>query len=149
MFHQMAIMCRGSVMLEDHAHPFSQRNLLQYINFKQLYLHTAWKLDTCLYEIIYSEYSILPPPKIFAIPPETPCISRMYMWMYVTYVNIITHPSMAKVANMWILTYTLLNKLSLVDLEHGSLFACYCLSCAITSSTAIPPPSHNHFPLHN
>jgi len=32
------------------------------------------KLGTCLYKIIYSEYSILPPPKIFTIPPETSCI---------------------------------------------------------------------------
>jgi len=24
-------------------------------NFKQLYLHSSWKLDTCLYELIYSE----------------------------------------------------------------------------------------------
>jgi len=32
-------------------------------------------LDTCLYEIIYSEYSIIPPPKTFTIPPETPCIT--------------------------------------------------------------------------
>jgi len=35
---------------------------------------TAHKLDTCLYELIYSEESILPPPKIFTIPLETPCI---------------------------------------------------------------------------
>lgn len=70
--------------------------------------------------------------------------------MYVIFVNIITRPSMAKDANMWILTYTPLNTiLSLVASEHGSLFACYCLSCAITSSTAIFPPSHNHFLLHN
>jgi hypothetical protein len=40
-------------------------------------------LDTCLYELIYSEYSILPPPKIFTIPPETPCI-------YFHILNIIT-----------------------------------------------------------
>ena len=39
-----------------------------------MYLHTLWKLDTCLCELIYSEYSILPPPKIFTIPPETLCI---------------------------------------------------------------------------
>ena len=32
------------------------------------------KLDTCLYELIYWEKSILPPSKIFTIPPETPCI---------------------------------------------------------------------------
>jgi len=44
------------------------------VTFKQLYLHTHWKLDTYLYELIYSELSILPPPKIYAIPPETPCI---------------------------------------------------------------------------
>jgi hypothetical protein len=25
-------------------------------------------------ELIYSEESILPPPKIFTIPPETPCV---------------------------------------------------------------------------
>jgi len=43
------------------------------VTFKQLYLHSHWKLDTCLYELIYSEQSILPPPKIFTIPPETPC----------------------------------------------------------------------------
>ena len=48
------------------------------LNFKQLYLHTHWKLDTCLYELIYSEQSILPPPKIFTIPPETPC-TYIYM----------------------------------------------------------------------
>ena len=42
-------------------------------NFKQLYLHTHWKLDTCLYEFIYSKYSTLPPPKIFTFSPETPC----------------------------------------------------------------------------
>ena len=36
-------------------------------NFKQLFLHTHWKLDTCLCELIYWEYSILPPPKIFTI----------------------------------------------------------------------------------
>jgi len=44
------------------------------VKFKQLYPHTHWKLDTCLYELIYSEQSILSPPKIFTIPPETPCI---------------------------------------------------------------------------
>jgi hypothetical protein len=43
-------------------------------NFKQLYLHTHWKLDTCLYELIYLEQSILPPPKIFTILLETPCV---------------------------------------------------------------------------
>ena len=31
-------------------------------------------VGTCLYELIYSEYSILPPPKKISIPPETPCI---------------------------------------------------------------------------
>jgi len=31
-------------------------------------------LDTSLYELIYSQKSILPPPKIFTIPFETPCI---------------------------------------------------------------------------
>ena len=44
------------------------------VTFKQLYLHTHWKLDTCLYELIYSKYSILLPPKIFTVPSETPCI---------------------------------------------------------------------------
>ena len=44
-------------------------------NFKQLYLHTHCKLDACLYELIYSEQSILPPTKIFTIPPETLCIN--------------------------------------------------------------------------
>jgi hypothetical protein len=39
------------------------------------------KLDTCLYQLIYSEYSILSPPKIFTIPPETPCI---YVYTYIT-----------------------------------------------------------------
>ena len=39
-----------------------------YLNF------THWKLGTCLYELIYSEYSILPPPEIFTILPETSCI---------------------------------------------------------------------------
>jgi len=43
-------------------------------DFKQLYLHTYWKLDTYLYELIYSEQSILPPVKIFTVPPETPCM---------------------------------------------------------------------------
>jgi len=43
-------------------------------NYKQLYIHTHWKLDTCLYELIYSEYSILLPPTIFTISPETHCI---------------------------------------------------------------------------
>jgi len=43
-------------------------------NFRQLYLHTHWKLNTCLYELIYSEQSILPPPKIFTNLSETPCI---------------------------------------------------------------------------
>jgi hypothetical protein len=33
-------------------------------------------MDICLYELIYSEQSILPPPKIFTIPLETFCISR-------------------------------------------------------------------------
>jgi hypothetical protein len=45
-------------------------------NFKQLYLLTHWKLDTCLYELIYSEQSILPPPKLFNISPEISCILR-------------------------------------------------------------------------
>ena len=47
------------------------------VNFKQLYLHTHLKVDTCLYELIYSDWSILPPPKIFTISPETPCICRV------------------------------------------------------------------------
>jgi len=38
--------------------------------FKQLHHHTHSKLDTCLYKLIYSEQTILP-PKIFTIPPET------------------------------------------------------------------------------
>ena len=45
----------------------------------QLSLHTHLKLDTCFYELIYSEQSIVPPPKIFTIPSETPCI---YMYIY-------------------------------------------------------------------
>ena len=49
-------------------------------NFKQLYLHTYWKLDTCLYELIYSEQSILPPPKIFTIPPETPLYTHTHTY---------------------------------------------------------------------
>ena len=53
-------------------------------NFKQLYLHTHWKLDTCLYELIYSEKSVLPPPKIFTIPPETPCVCVcVYIYIYI------------------------------------------------------------------
>jgi hypothetical protein len=36
------------------------------------------KIGQCLYELIYSEYSILPPPKIFTIPSETLCISDRY-----------------------------------------------------------------------
>ena len=51
-------------------------------NFKELYLHTNWKLDTCLYELIYSESSILPPPKIFTISPETACIC-VYIYIYI------------------------------------------------------------------
>jgi hypothetical protein len=43
-------------------------------NFKKLYLHTHSELDTCLYELIYSEQSILPPHKIYTIPPKTRCI---------------------------------------------------------------------------
>ena len=43
-------------------------------NSEQLHLHTHWKLDTCLYELIYLEQPILLLPKIFTIPPETPCI---------------------------------------------------------------------------
>jgi hypothetical protein len=31
---------------------------------------------TALCELIYSEQSILPPPKIFTVPPETLCISQ-------------------------------------------------------------------------
>ena len=53
-------------------------------NFIQVYLHTHWKLDTCLCELIYSAQSILPPPKIFTIPLETPCI---YMQYYLSSVN--------------------------------------------------------------
>jgi len=48
-------------------------------NFKQLYLDTYWKLDTCLYKLIYSEQSILPPPKIFTIPFETRCVWKLYV----------------------------------------------------------------------
>ena len=56
-------------------HPSPQTRIGSvHANFKQLYLHTHWKLDTCLYELINLEESILPPPKIFTIPPETPCI---------------------------------------------------------------------------
>ena len=54
-------------------------------NFKQLYLHTHWKLDTCLYELIYSEQSILPPPKIFT---NSSCV---YIYMYThIYIYVIT-----------------------------------------------------------
>ena len=56
-----------------HPSPETKIGSVRY-NFKQLYVHTNWKLDTCLFELIYSEYSILPPPKILTIPPETPCI---------------------------------------------------------------------------
>ena len=57
-------------------------------NFKQLYLHAHCKLDTRLYELIYSELSILPPPKIFTIPPTTPCIC-MYVYTH-TYIHVYT-----------------------------------------------------------
>jgi hypothetical protein len=26
------------------------------------------------YKLIYLEYSIIPPPKVFTVPPETPCV---------------------------------------------------------------------------
>jgi len=29
-------------------------------------------MDTCLYELVYSEHSTLPLPKIFTTPAETP-----------------------------------------------------------------------------
>ena len=67
-------------------------NLLQYLLFlkhpvygvmanHRCVLYIGWssytgiviKLDTCLYELTYLEQSILSPPKIFTIPPETPC----------------------------------------------------------------------------
>ena len=78
-------------------HPHRQKSNLR-VNFKQLYLHSHWKLDTCLYELIYSEWSILPPPKIFTIPPEITCIYRviqedgfnfvrLYFLNYTWYVN--------------------------------------------------------------
>ena len=59
-------------------HPSPQTKIWSvHDNFKQLYLHTHWKLDTSLYEHIYSEQSILPSLKIFTIPPETPCIMHI------------------------------------------------------------------------
>jgi len=62
-------------------------------NFKQLCLHTNWKLDTCLYELIYSEWSILPPPKIFSIPPETPCVTvnKHNYWLLLTFNLLMCH----------------------------------------------------------
>ena len=52
-------------------HP-SQQTKFWTVKFKKLYLQTHWKLDTCLCELIYLESSLLPPPKIFTIPPQTP-----------------------------------------------------------------------------
>jgi hypothetical protein len=46
-------------------------------NFKQLYLHTHLKLDTCLYETIYSEYSILAPPKTFTVLLKHPVYTHI------------------------------------------------------------------------
>jgi hypothetical protein len=65
-------------------HPHRQKSKGVRVNFKQLYLHTNWKLDTCLYKLIYSEWSIIPLPKIFTIPLETPytCISISYFLSY-------------------------------------------------------------------
>ena len=42
------------------------------------------KKDTSSYELIYSEQSIQQPPKIFTIPPESPCI---YVCMYVLFIH--------------------------------------------------------------
>jgi len=56
-------------------HPSPQTKIGSvHANLKQLSFHTHWKLDTCLYELMYSEKSILPLPKILTLPPEAPCI---------------------------------------------------------------------------
>jgi len=69
------VSCVYFLFVDFAFHPSPQtKNEPVRANFKQLYLHIHWKLDTCLYELIYSEYSILPPPKIFTIPSETPCV---------------------------------------------------------------------------
>ena len=51
---------------------------LSFIPFVRLFMRNIQTavspLDTCLYELVYSEMSILPPRKIFTIPSETPCI---------------------------------------------------------------------------
>jgi hypothetical protein len=61
-------------------------HLLKYLLFSWNTLYIYYILYTyfwpTLYEFIYSEQSLLPPPKIFTIPPETPCTAvRSYVWM--------------------------------------------------------------------
>jgi hypothetical protein len=54
--------------------------------FKQLYFHTHWKLGTRLFELIYSQQSILPAPQIFTFPPETPCILPLLLILHIKFV---------------------------------------------------------------
>jgi hypothetical protein len=44
--------------------------------FKQLYLGNHSELGTCSYELLFSQWLILSPPKILTFPPESPCINH-------------------------------------------------------------------------
>jgi hypothetical protein len=43
--------------------------------FKQLYLTNHSESDTCVYELVFSQWPIISPPKILAFLLESPCIT--------------------------------------------------------------------------
>ena len=43
--------------------------------YKELYIGNHSELDTRLYEFFISQWPMLSPPKIFTLPPESPCIT--------------------------------------------------------------------------
>jgi len=103
------------------------------LTFKQLYLHIYWKLDTCLYEIIYSEWSILPPPKIFNIHPEKSCI----FWVCVcrlSYPACNADPSRCHVCPLWLAVFFFshkrrdFRKRNLLNMKRMSRFPVHILS---------------------
>jgi hypothetical protein len=69
------VSCVYSSFVDFVFHPFPQtKKTGLYAPTSNSCIVTPRKLGTCLYELFYSEKYLLPPPKIFTVPPEKPCI---------------------------------------------------------------------------
>jgi len=74
-----------------------------------MYLHIHSKLDTYFYEILYSDYSILPPPKIYLL--KHPIYIYVYLFIY-----LYLHTSVQK----YNVTYKVIAELQMQQIEAPS-----------------------------